>query len=67
MSAGFGDKVKGDVKEAGGKTQEELGEATGDADLQARGEANQLEGKGDQLKGNVKNVGEDIKRGVEDL
>ena len=44
MSDGLGDKVKGEAKEVGGKAQEGIGNVTGNPDLQAEGQANQVEG-----------------------
>ena len=49
---GTTDKIKGSVKEAAGKM-------TGDKRTEA-------EGKADQVKGDVKNVAEDVKQGVKD-
>ena len=54
--------MKGEAKDIAGKTQEKFGEATGDANQQARGEEKQMEGKVDKTKGNVKNAVNDITR-----
>lgn len=56
MTDGLGDKVKGDTREVGGKVQEGVGDITGDRDMQAEGEANQVRGKGEQVVGNVKDA-----------
>ena len=48
------DKAKNKVEELKGEGKEQAGEATGDRDLQAEGQA-------DQAKGNVKQSGEKIK------
>jgi len=48
------DKMKNKAEELSGKGKESLGEATGDRDLQAEGQA-------DQTKGNLKQAGEKIK------
>jgi uncharacterized protein YjbJ (UPF0337 family) len=48
------DKMKNKAEELTGKGKESVGEATGDRDLQAEGQA-------DQVSGNVKQAGEKIK------
>ena len=48
------DKMKNKTEELTGKGKESVGEATGDRDLQAEGQA-------DQVSGNVKQAGEKIK------
>ena len=48
------DKAKDKVEELKGEGKEQVGEATGDRDLQA-------EGQSDQAKGNLKQAGEKIK------
>jgi uncharacterized protein YjbJ (UPF0337 family) len=48
------DKAKNKVEEVGGKGKEAAGDATGNEDLKAEGQA-------DQAKGNVKQAGEKIK------
>jgi len=62
VNKGTGDRMKGEAKDIAGKTQEKFGEATGDANQQARGEEKQMEGKVDKTKGNVKNAVNDITR-----
>jgi len=51
---GLDDKVKNKAQEVGGKGKEKAGEATGDKDLQAQGQA-------DQTKGNLKDAAEKVK------
>ena len=51
---GIVDKAKNTAEKLAGEVKETVGKHTGDKDLQA-------EGKKDQAKGDVKNVGEDIK------
>jgi uncharacterized protein YjbJ (UPF0337 family) len=48
------DKMKNKAEELSGKGKESVGEATGDRDLQAEGQA-------DQAKGNLKQAGEKVK------
>ena len=48
------DKMKNKAEEISGRGKENLGEATGDRDLQAEGQA-------DQAKGNLKQAGEKVK------
>jgi uncharacterized protein YjbJ (UPF0337 family) len=48
------DKAKNKAEEVGGKAKEHAGEATGDDNLRAEGEA-------DQAKGNLKQAGEKVK------
>lgn len=48
------DKIKNKAEEMSGKAKESVGEATGDRDLQAEGQA-------DQVSGNLKQAGEKIK------
>lgn len=51
---GFGDKIKHAAEKLGGKGKEAAGEARGDDNLKA-------EGKGDQVKSDLKHAGEKIK------
>ncbi|WP_067898606.1 CsbD family protein [Nocardia vaccinii] len=48
------DKVKNKTEELGGKAEEKLGQATGNADREQRG-------KDDQAKANLKAAGEKVK------
>ncbi len=53
----FTDKVKGNAKEAAGKIKQQ----SNDPETRAEGRAQELEGKGDQAKGEVKGkMGNDI-------
>ncbi|WP_298812053.1 CsbD family protein [uncultured Sphingomonas sp.] len=55
------DKIKGNVNELVGKAKEAIGEHNNDASLAAEGEAQQAQGKGEQMKGSVKGaLGDDI-------
>ena len=54
------DQVKGKLKDDGGAAQKRTGRALGDSDQEARGAANQAEGKVQ------KKVG-DVKQGVKDI
>ncbi|TWG92099.1 CsbD-like protein [Nocardioides sp. J9] len=51
---GLDDKISNAAEEKGGKAKEAFGKATDNEDLEA-------EGKGDQLKGNLKQAGEKVK------
>ena len=51
---GTDDKIENKTEELAGKAKETVGEASGDRDLQAEGQA-------DQTKGNIKQAGEKIK------
>ena len=51
------DKAKNKVEELKGEGKEQVGEATGDRDLQA-------EGQSDQAKGDLKQAGEKVKDAV---
>lgn len=50
------DQVKGSVKDAAGKLQEKVGEATGNTDQQDKGVVKQVEGKVQKAYGDVKEV-----------
>lgn len=52
------DQVKGTAKDIGGKIQEAAGKAVGSRETQAKGLANQAEGKTQKAYGDVK---EDVK------
>lgn len=55
------DKAKGAVNEAIGKGKEMAGRANNDPSLEAEGDAQQLKGKGQKLKGSVKGaLGNDV-------
>ncbi|MGZ4602109.1 MAG: CsbD family protein [Kineosporiaceae bacterium] len=51
---GTDDKVDNKLEELGGKAKEGVGRATGDEELQAQGE-------GDQMRSNLKQAGEKVK------
>jgi len=51
---GTDDKIENKTEELSGKAKETVGEASGDRDLQAEGQA-------DQTKGNLKQAGEKVK------
>lgn len=51
---GLDDKIKNTAENLGGKGKEAAGEATGDESLKA-------EGKGDQVKSDLKQAGEKVK------
>jgi uncharacterized protein YjbJ (UPF0337 family) len=50
------DQVKGAVKDAAGKVQEQVGVATGSTDQQDKGVVKQVEGKVQKAYGDVKEV-----------
>ena len=50
----MGDKIKNAAEEATGKAKEVAGKVTGNEELEARGQA-------EQVKANVKQAGEDVK------
>ena len=56
MKASTDDKVEGKYHRAKGKVKEEVGELTGERDMEAEGEAEQTEGKMQEKKGQVKKV-----------
>ena len=56
---GTDDKISNKAEELGGKVKEGVGNATGDEELQAQGE-------GDQMKSNVKQAGEKVKDAFKD-
>lgn len=58
------DKAKGRVNETIGKVKSKIGNAFGDRDLEARGDAQRIEGKKDRLKGEIKEKVEDAKEYV---
>ena len=57
----FTDKIKGNVDEAVGKVKRAIGGHQGDSDLHDEGAAQEVKGKGEQVKGSVKGaLGDDI-------
>lgn len=57
---GTGDKIRDKTEVLKGKVKEAAGRVTGDPVLEA-------EGKGDQVKGHVKQAGEQVKDAVKDI
>ena len=60
------DKIKGKMKDIGGRVERQAGEWTGDKDLQAEGAKDQAAGKAQNAWGKVKDFGRDVKRDAED-
>jgi len=56
------DQIKGSVKDAVGKTQEKVGQQTGDRETQSRGLGNQTEGKAQKIVGDVKDAVHNLKK-----
>ncbi len=56
------DQLKGTVKDTIGKTQEKVGQQTGDRDTEARGLGNQTEGKAQKIVGDVKDAVHNLKK-----
>jgi uncharacterized protein YjbJ (UPF0337 family) len=56
---GANDKVKNKAQEVGGKIKQQVGKASGDEDLEARG-------KSDEIKGDLKQAGENVKDAFKD-
>lgn len=52
--SGIGDKIKGAANSAIGKTKEAIGKETGDAELAAKGAAQDTKGKAQSAIGEVK-------------
>lgn len=59
------DKVKGKMKDIGGRIERQAGEWTGDKDLQAEGAKDQVKGKAQNAWGKVKDIGRDVKHDAE--
>jgi uncharacterized protein YjbJ (UPF0337 family) len=58
------DKAKGHAKEFAGTVKEKVGRAIGDDELEAKGYAQNAEGKVDRAKGEIKEKVEDVKSKV---
>jgi uncharacterized protein YjbJ (UPF0337 family) len=58
------DQIEGKGREAGGSAQQKVGEATGDENLEAHGEATKSKGKVQGKVGNVKKAVNDLKNKV---
>ena len=56
------DQVKGDLKDIGGKIQEEVGKLIGSTEQQAKGLKNQAKGKTQHQVGNLKEAVKDAKK-----
>lgn len=56
------DQVKGTAKDVGGKIQESVGKAVGSRETEAKGLANQAEGKTQKAYGDVKETVKDATR-----
>jgi uncharacterized protein YjbJ (UPF0337 family) len=56
------DKVKDKLQMAKGRTKEHTGRATRDADLEARGRGERLQGGAKQVGEHLKDMGKDIKK-----
>jgi uncharacterized protein YjbJ (UPF0337 family) len=56
MKSSTTDKIEGGLREAKGKVKEEVGQATGNADLEGRGVAEKMAGKAQRKVGDVKKV-----------
>ena len=50
------DRVKGEVNDAAGRAKRQVGEWTGNGDLQVEGAAQQIKGKAQKVVGNVKDA-----------
>jgi len=55
------DKVKGKVNETVGAGKKAIGKATGDEDMEAEGQGQELRGKGQGVVGKVKDKAQEIK------
>ena len=53
------DQVKGNLKDIGGKIQEEVGKAIGSSEQQAKGLSKQVEGKVQEKYGDAKEIVKD--------
>lgn len=60
------DQIKGAVKDAAGKVQQEVGKATGSTEQQAKGLEKQAEGKVQKGVGNVKEAIHDASHDAKD-
>lgn len=60
------DQIKGAVKDATGKIQQEVGKVTGNTEQQAKGLEKQVEGKVQKGVGNVKEAVDDASRDAKD-
>ena len=58
------DQVKGNLKDIGGKIQEEVGKVVGSSEQQAKGLSKQAEGKVQESYGDAKEVAKDIGKDI---
>jgi uncharacterized protein YjbJ (UPF0337 family) len=58
------DRMKGKANELMGRGKQGLGEATGNREMKREGQAQEVKGDAQNLKGRVKDT---VKRGVDDL
>jgi uncharacterized protein YjbJ (UPF0337 family) len=56
------DKVKNKLQMAKGHTKEQTGQATGDPDLEARGQGERMQGGAKQMGEHLKDMGRDIRK-----
>ena len=56
------DQVKGSIKDAAGKVQRKVGEATGSTEQQVKGANKQAEGKTQKAVGDVKEAVDDARK-----
>ena len=56
MSSGTGDKVQGKAEELKGTVKQGVGKATGDREMQAEGQADELAGKAKGVVGSAKDT-----------
>ena len=59
--SGKADQAKGHAKETAGAVRAKVGSFIGDEEMEAKGRMQQAEGKGDRLKGEIKEKIEDVK------
>ena len=58
---GFMDKVRNRFKMTGGKTKQNVGQATGDGRVEAEGKGDRIDGAGRQVGEQVKDAGKNVK------
>ena len=59
------DKLKGSAKDTAGRMERQVGEWTGDKEMQSEGAGRQAEGKVQKGVGKLKDFGRDVKRDAE--
>lgn len=60
------DRLKGKLKDVGGRIKRQAGEWSGDKDLQAEGSKDQAKGKAQDMWGKVKDAARDAKDDIAD-